>query len=1049
MKDDFEQAGRHRTDLLGIFANHKVAANLLMLIMLLAGGLALYKLNVQFFPNFELDNISVNTIWSGASAEDVETGITIPLEQRLRNVDNLKEMTSSSAPGMSGINLEFEEGTDIILALDQVKQQVDDFDSLPRDAEDPVVAQSVRYESVARLLISGPDDLGELRTLARQFEQELLARGIDKIDFEGMPEEAIEISIPSEQLRRLDMSLSQIGERIDQLSQDLPAGLIGENHGTRELRSLDQRREPVAFNDLPIIGDQGRRIDLGAVAQIERQPRQGSQSLSHAGKQAVVMVLQRSEHGDSLEAAEILRQWLAQRAPTLPESIQVRVFNERWDLIKQRIMLLVTNGAGGLILVLAILYLFLSARVAFWVAVGIPVSFMATLAVLYAMGGSINMVSLFALIMALGIIVDDAIVVGEDAQAHFDRGEDPLKAAEGGARRMLSPVMASSLTTIAAFLPLMLIGGHMGNIMFSIPLVIVSVIFASLIESFLILPGHLRHAFGHSHRSRHSRLRERLDRAFATFREGPFRRLVQRAIEFRWTTLAFGVGSLLLAIGLFAGGRLSWQFFPSPESTTVYANVRFVAGTAEDRVDRFLEHLEQTLQETLAGYDEKVVDTAYVSHGASSGRGRAITGERVGSIYVELTPPDSRSVQNNRFVRDWRQRVRVPAGVESFTLAASRSGPHSKDLEIRLMGTDPHRLKQAALELQEAIKGIPGVSAIDDDLPYGREQLIYSLTPEGEALGLTILDLGLQLRAAYDGIRLQRFQDGADEVEVRIRLPEQEQRNLTSLEQLPIRLPDGRFAPLGSVAEWRSKLGFEALRHADGRLSVSVTADVDPAFANTQEILDGLARTTLPKLDGRYGASHSFEGSAASQRDTLTDMRIGVVLALLLIYLVLAWVFASYGWPLLVMAVIPLGLTGAILGHWVMGMNVTLLSLFGFFALSGIVVNDSIILVTFYKHLRATGMAVRQALVEAACQRLRAVLLTSLTTIAGLIPLLFETSRQAQFLIPMVTSIAFGLGFATLLILLVVPSLLSIYEDVFEWLKQRRMPEPERTAARP
>ena len=502
----------------------------------------------------------------------------------------------------------------------------------------------------------------------------------------------------------------------------------------------------------------------------------------------------------------------------------------------------------------------------------------------------------------------------------------------------------------------------------------------------------------------------------------------------------------MFAIGLFVGGRLSWQFFPSPDSTTVYANVRFVTGTAEDRVDRFLEHLEQTLQETLAGYDEKVVDTAYVSHGASSGRGRAITGERVGSIYVELTPPDSRRVQNNRFVRDWRQRVRVPAGVESFTLAASRSGPHSKDLEVRLMGADPQRLKQAALELQEAIKGIPGISAIDDDLPYGREQLIYSLTPEGEALGLTILDIGRQLRAAYDGIRLQRFQDGADEVEVRIQLPETEQRNLTSLEQLPIRLPDGRFAPLDSVAEWRSKLGFEALRHFDGRLSVSITADVDPTFANTQQILDGLTRTTLPQLVGRYGISYSLEGSAASQRDTLADMRIGVVLALLLIYLVLAWVFASYGWPLLVMAVIPLGLTGAILGHWVMGMNMTLLSLFGFFALSGIVVNDSIILVTFYKHLRATGMAVREALVEAACQRLRAVLLTSLTTIAGLTPLLFETSRQAQFLIPMVTSIAFGLGFATLLILLVVPSLLSIYEDVAQWLEQRHKPALEQPA---
>ncbi len=1038
MSDSFNQAGQHRTDLLGTFANHRVASNLLMVMMLLAGALALKQLNVQFFPTFELEAITVSTIWSGASAEDVETGITNPLEQRLRNVDHLKEMTSTSAPNTSGITLEFDEGTEITLALNQVKKQVDDFVNLPQDAEEPKVAQTVRYESVARLLVSGPADLGELRTLVRQFERELLARGIDKIDFEGLPEESIEISIPSEQLRRLGLNLAQIGERIDEQSQDLPAGLIGENDGTRELRSLNQRREPARFGDLPVVGDQGHRTDLEAIAEIQRKPKQGASTITMDGKKAVVMVLRRTESGDSLKSAEILRHWVDEVAPTLPPNIQVHLFNERWELIKQRIMLLVTNGLGGLALVLAILYLFLSSRVAFWVAVGIPVSFMATLAVLYAAGGSINMVSLFALIMALGIIVDDAIVVGEDAQAHFDRGEEPLKASEGGARRMLAPVMASSLTTIAAFLPLMLIGGRMGNIMFAIPLVIVCIIAASLVESFLILPGHLRHAFSHSNRGQRSRIRKRLDNGFAHLRDDIFRPLIQLAIEFRWATLAFGISMLLFAVGLLSGGRVGWQFFPSPESTTVYANARFVAGTAEDTVDRFLLHLEQTLEQTKAAYDESLVETAYASHGATSGRGRIISGERNGSIYVELTAPDSRSVTNNQFIQEWRKQVQVPAGIESFTISARRTGPHSQDLDIRLNGDDPQALKAASLALQEALKEIPGVSAIDDDLPYGREQLIYSLTPEGEALGLTIMNVGSQLRAAYDGIRLQRFQEGPDEIEVRIRLPETEQRNLTSLDQLPIRLPNDQFAPLSSVANWRAKQGFESLRHADGRLSVSITGNVNPAIANAQEIINGLKATTLPELASRYGISYSFEGSAASQRDTLSDLRIGVAMALILIYLVLAWVFSSYGWPLIVMTIIPLGLTGAILGHWIMGMNMTLLSIFGFFALSGIVVNDSIILVTFYKHIRAGGMAVREALVEAACQRLRAVLLTSLTTIAGLTPLLFETSRQAQFLIPMVTSIAFGLAFATLLILLVVPSLLSIYEDVRQWFIERR-----------
>ncbi len=1030
---------KQRNDVLGIFVNHKVAPNLLMVMMILAGAVALKKLNVQFFPNFELEVISVSTVWSGASAEDVERAITIPLEQRLRNVDRLDEMTATSAPGASGVSIEFEEGTNIILALEQVRKQVDDFTSLPHDAEQPKVAQNVRYESVARILISGPESLQDLRKLARQFEQQLLARGIDKVDLVGLPKESITISVPSAQMYNLGLSLSQIGGRVDQASQDLPAGLVGENDGTRELRSLNQRRTPKSFQDIPVVGNQDSRINLGDIAHIERRIKSGSETLSLEDKNTAVLVLRRSEKGDSLESAEILNQWMEDIKPTLPPNITVKIFNERWQLIKQRIMLLVKNGAGGLLLVLLILYAFLSTRVAFWVAVGIPVSFMATLAVMYMAGGSINMVSLFALIMALGIIVDDAIVVGEDAQAHFDMGEDALMASEGGARRMLAPVMASSLTTIAAFIPLMLIGGRMGNIMSAIPLVIISVIIASLIESFLILPGHLRHAFVGAQPSKRSAIREKLDNGFEYIRDHLFRPFLTLALEFRWSTLALGLGVFIFAIGLILGNRVGWRFFPSPESTTVYANVRFVAGTSRQTVDKFLSHMESTLKSTIALEDEKMVDTYYVRHGSSTGQGRSIKGDRNGSIYVELTPPDSRSTNNNHFMKSWRDRVKTPAAVESFKISARRTGPSRRDLDIRLTGENPQQMKLAALELAEALKGLPGVTAVDDDLPYGFDQLIYALTPAGEALGLSVADLGKQLRAAYDGMLLQQFQDGADEVDVRIQLPDNEKRYLNSLDQLPILLPDGRFVPLDSVASWTSKQGFETLRHANGVLAVSVTANVNPELNNTEQILDDLRKTTLPDLLSRYRIDYTLEGRAASQRETLSDMQIGVGIAFTLIYLVLAWVFSSYGWPLLVMMTIPLGLTGAVLGHWLMGMDMTMLSLFGFFGLSGIVINDSIILVMFYKHIRAKGMAIKEALVEAACQRLRAVLLTSLTTIAGLTPLLFETSRQAQFLIPMAVSIAFGLAYATLLILMVVPVLLSIYEDIHErfsaWLR--------------
>ncbi len=1015
-------------DLLGTFAHHRVAANLLMVLMLLSGVFALRQLNVQFFPDFELEVVTVTTAWSGASAEDVEIGITLPLEQRLRTVDHLEEMSSTSAPGTSGITLEFDEGTDMVLALEQVKQRVDDFLNLPGDAEDPVVIHPARYEPVASLRLSGPEDLGELRRLARRMERELLARGIDRIDIDGLPDEAIRIAFDPVDLQRLGLDLEEVAARIDRLSRDLPAGLAGSDDSARELRSLDQRRDPAGFANLPLVGEGAARIDLGAVAQITREPMERQPEISVGGQRAIVLKLSRTAAGDSLEAARVLDAWFTETRPTLPPGVELEVFSERWELILDRINVLLKNGAGGLLLVLITLFLFLSGRVAFWVAVGIPVSFMATLAVLYLAGGSINMVSLFALIMGLGIIVDDAIVVGEDAQAHHDMGEDPLRAAEGGARRMLGPVLASSLTTVAAFLPLMLVGGVMGNILSTIPLVIVSVILASLIESFLILPGHLRGAFRHAHQPRP--LRVRLDAAFERFREQRFRPLIDLALRHRASTLAVAVACLVLAVGLLAGGRLSWVFFPSPESTTLNANVRFVAGTPRATVDRFLAHLETTLKATDADLGPGVLATHYVSHGASTGRGRSRDGERIGGLFVELVAPDARTVRNREFINAWRERVAVPHGVESFTISEQRTGPVSRDLEIRLAGDDPERVKQAALALGEALAALPGVSAIDDDLPYGREQLIYRLSPAGHALGLTITDLGRQLRAAYDGLRVQRFQDGPDEVEVRVELSREIQRRMRHLEQLPIQLPDGRFAPLGSVADWTSKRGFETLRHADGRLAATVTADIDSAVNNTERVTQALADGTLPRLAALYGVEFSLEGGTARQADALGDLRTGMLLGLLLIYIVLAWVFSSYGWPLIVMSAIPFGLTGAVFGHWLLGMDLTLLSLFGFFGLSGIVVNDSIILVTFYQRLRNEGYAVHEALVEAACQRLRAVLLTSLTTIAGLTPLLFETSTQAQFLIPMAVSIAFGLAFATLLILLVVPTMLSIYEQL-------------------
>ncbi len=1032
---------KQATDLLSFFAHHKVAANLLMLMMILGGFFSIQKLNVRHFPIFDLDFITVSVVWSGASSEDVQTSITTPLEQSLRSIDNLRKMTSTSGQGLSSITLELVEDSNIILALNQVKQKVDEFRNLPSDAEEPKVTNSARYEQVARVLIFGPENLSELRTLVNLFEQQLLNQGIDKLDISGLPEQEISIQVSHKTLQHLGLSLDQIALRISELSRDLPAGTFGENNLATELRSLDQRRNELGFANLPLISDTTTRINLGDIAVIKRQNKKGGVTLSIAGKPAVEMVIRSAEKGDSFKSANRFQSWLTQTKANLPKGVSLHVYDESWKSIKDRIHLLIKNGGGGLILVVFILYLFLSPRIAFWVAFGIPVSFMATLLIMYFIGASINMISLFALIMALGIIVDDAIVVGEDALTHYQEGETPLMAAEGGARRMFAPVIASSLTTIAAFIPLMLIGGHIGNILIAIPIVIIAVIIASVIESFFVLPSHLRHSFlkmKNQQKDLKDTWHHRFNKHFNQWKNHQFRNLITLTLNHRAIALSLVIALLIVTLGLLASQRLKFQFFPSPESSMLYANISFVTGTPKAQVDLFLDQMQKALKDTDKALSEQtLVLTHFIHHGSGiSSRGKSVRkGDHLGAMTIELVNSDDRNIRNSEFIKALKQRLPNTAGLDNLTITSRISGPPGRGLSIRFTGNSTEQLKQAALEFATAIKDIPGVSEIEDDMPYGRTQLVYKLSPRGEALGLTIAELGQQLRTAFDGKLVQIFQDGINEIEVRVSLPDHEKQQLSALNQLEIHLDSGLTLPLSSVAEWTSKRGFEILRHAEGQLAVEISADINSKINNANLILADLKKTTLPELAAKYAINYSLEGQSADQAETLSDMKYGLLMGLTLIYLVLAWVFASYGWPLVVMAAIPFGLIGALLGHLLIGIDLTILSLFGLFGLSGIVINDSIILVSFYQNLIEKGMESHLALVEASCQRLRAVILTSITTIAGLTPLLFETSLQAQFLIPMAAAIAFGLMFSTVLVLLIIPVLLSYHEDVYYWFR--------------
>jgi multidrug efflux pump subunit AcrB len=1015
-----------------LFADHKVAPNLLMLLLFLFGAYGLKQLNTQFFPEFSVNVVTVTIPWPGAAAEDVQSSITIPVEQVLKNVANVSKVNSSTYRGGVTIWLDVDSGADFTETTNAIKQRVDSVGNMPADAETPIVEQIVMYENVGTLLITTNGPVEELTTLARQAERELLAKGISKIDFTGLQQQEIAIQVEPSTMHELGLSLQNIAGLINNQSQDVMAGTAGRTDGSKQLRSIGKVSDVSKFEQLPLLtGDNAQLLRLGDVANISLRPKEDQSTIIHNGKSAIQLSIMRSKNDDTIKTASIMNEWVLDARERFPQGVDIIVYDEAWLTLKARISLLVNNGIVGLIFVVGLLFIFLNARVAFWVAMGIPAALLATWGVMYYIGGSINMLSLFGMIMALGIIVDDAIVVGEDTLSHSQRGEPALQSALSGAQRMLGPVAASSLTTIAAFLPLLFISGPIGSILSDIPIIVICVILVSLVECFLILPGHLHHALKNRENKKPSRWRTAFEQGFENFKNNLFRPAVSFAIDFRLVTFSLAITALVLSVALLVGGRLQFAFFPSVDGDSLRANVQFSTGTTANEVASYLVKVEDALLETEAEFGGNLIRERASYFGTNMLSVDGISSrEQIALLRVELDNSQLRPVSNAEFIELWNDKIpRVP-GLEKIIIDQPTAGPPGKPIEANITGASASVMKQVALDLETSLKAFTGVQNIDDNLPYGMEQLIFSLTPEATTLGLTSSYIGSQLRYAFDGVTVQSFYLGSDEIDVRLMLKDQDRNSLSTLYSLPIILPSGSTVPLLELVEFSSRRGIDKFRSENGLLMVTVKADVDVAVTNANVVIDALKEDTIPNLERQYGVQISFGGTKADEEGTLGEMVTGLVLGLVLIYIVLAWVFASYTWPIAVMFTIPFGLTGAVLGHLVMDKDLTILSLFGLFGLSGIIINNSIVLLSFYKEFREQGMEPKEAIVEAACQRLRAVLLTSMTTIAGLTPILFEESLQAQFLIPMAISIVFGLALGTILILFVVPSMILMLENL-------------------
>ncbi|MEE4184875.1 MAG: efflux RND transporter permease subunit [Gammaproteobacteria bacterium] len=1019
---------------IAFFATHKVASNLLMILMLMFGLFGMSKLNRQVMPDFTLEIISVDVEWPGASPQDVEENILEAIEPEVRFLDNVDKVQATAFEGRANINITFDENANMSKALTDVQSAVARITTFPADIESPVINQVTNADEVCKLEITGPFSEQALKIYARRIRDELLNRGLSKVDIVGGRSSEIWVEVPEATLRELDLSLSDISGRIGEASLDLPSGSVESGGRSRQIRSEGLARTPAEVGEIEIVSrDSGEKVKLSDVASINESFKENSVSRFHEGRRSIGLIVTRSPGQDSIEAQRLIEKYLDDVRPTLPGSLRIDMYDVFAKNVTQRIDMLVWNGFTGLLLVMGALYLFLNGRIAFWVAAGIPISIFMGLGCMYVMGITLNMISMFAIIMGLGIIVDDAIVVGERTETLHRRGMSPEAATLESAFSMFYPVLAASLTTIAAFFPLLMIGSVIGKVIGDLPVTIILIILASLIECFLILPRHLSSALTRMDATRQPK-RNRFLLAFNAYRDGPFTRLLEAAYTMRYTVVVATFATLVVAVFLMISGRVGFEFFATPETNVVYANFSLSPGTPRDTTLKMVRELERAayaVEDKLTDGKRDVIVYSVGSVATTEGRdGEAEAGgDHIGSFLIEFVPSDERTVRNSVFLREWDAEAQRVAGVENLIMIErSAGGPPGKDLDIRVTGGDLRTLKAAAMRIREQLRNISGVMAIEDNLPWGKQEIVLELTPAGRAMGFTTEAVARQVRNAFEGAIAKRFARDEEEVIVRVRLPKDTVEQ-TSIRDLFIKAPNGQQVPLTEVVHLETRLGFSIVRREDGVRQVAVTADVDKEVSTSNVVLQTFNKNYAADIEREFGVVLGFKGRAEEQAEASADVFKSLAVALATMYIILAWVFSSYRAPLIVMSIIPFGFIGAAFGHWAMGFNLGMFSIFALVGLAGVMVNDSIILVAAVRELLAAGKPMHEAVVQGTRDRLRPVILTTLTTMGGLIPLLFETSLQAQLVQPLAITLVFGMLFSPALVLLFVPALLGVGDD--------------------
>ena len=1023
--------------ILAYFTRHKTAANLLLVILIVAGLVSMPRMRSQFFPDVVVDNIAVDVKWQGAGAEDVDDGIVQILEPALLSIEGVTEVSSLSREGRAGISLEFEPGWDMARASGDVETVLDQVNTLPEDADDPKVRRGSWRDRVTDLIISGPLEIDQLALFADELVLRLFAEGVTRTTIRGIAAPQTMIEVPSINLIAFDVSMAQIAAAVaGEVNADPAGDVAGANARVRT--GVEKRTAADIGNVILRVNPDGSKLTIGDVAEVRVEGTDRELGYFVGNNQAISIRVDRSEKGDAIEIQETVQRISDTLALTLPEGAQIELIRARADYISGRLKILLENGLSGLGLVLILLFLFLNARTAFWVAAGIPTAMLAALAMMYAAGITINMISLFALIITLGIVVDDAIVVGEHADQQARKGLGAVAAAETAARRMALPVFAATTTTIIAFFGLVVVGGRFGDLIADIPFTVAVVLAASFVECFLILPNHMAHSLKHGDKQHWYDLPSRVvNRGFEWVREHLFRRLMALVLKARYAILAGAVVLLASQITLFLSGEVKWRFFNAPERSSVSGNFSMVSSASREDSLAMMREMQRATEELGREYEERhgLNPLAYVVSQIGANSGFPLAGadtktpDQLGGISIELIDPDLRSYSSFAFVGELQDKVRRHPLVEEISFRGWRSGPGGDALDVQFYGADADTLKSAAEDLKTALLRFPAVSAVEDDLSYDKEELILELTPQGQALGFTIDGLGQVMRGRLNGIEAASYPMGPRSATIRVELPENE---LTAdfIERMQLRASSGAYVPLADIVSVVRRSGFSTVRRENGIRLVSVTGDIsEDNPADAQEVMSSLEAEILPEIASLRQVEWRLSGLAEQEEQFLNDARTGLILCLTGIYLVLTWIFSSWTRPIVVMSIIPFGLVGTIYGHYVWDVPLSMFSVVGLLGMTGIIINDSIVLITSIDEY-AKDRGLIPSVIDGAADRLRPVMLTTLTTVLGLSPLLYERSSQAQFLKPTVITLVYGLGFGMVLVLLVVPALIAVQHDV-------------------